>query len=143
MRPCGGGYLKENELHLVLEIRSARESLGKYLLQRMERLVVMLGGTCESCRSYPSLNFHPASKLREIAVEQFRSFYGAGPDILTVHAGLEVGYLLEGNPDIDAISLGPNCFDFHSPTESLQISSMKKFYTYLCHILAAIRQAAD
>lgn len=135
----GEVYLEGDQLHLVLEIRSARESLRTYLLRRMERLAALLGGTCESCRAYPSWNFHPVSPLREIAAEQYRAVYGGEPDVLTVHAGLEVGYLLERRPEVDAISLGPNCRDFHSPAESMEISSMKKFYPYLCQILAAIR----
>ena len=50
----------------------------------------------------------------------------------------EVGFLTEGKPDIDAIAIGPNCWNFHSPSEMLQISSARKVYQLMCHILSAI-----
>ena len=64
--------------------------------------------------------------------------FGQEPEHLTVHAGLEVGFLTEGKPDIDAIAIGPNCWNFHSPSEMLQISSARKVYQLMCHILSAI-----
>lgn len=135
----GEMYLEDEELHFVLEIRSARESLRTYLYHRMERLAGMLGGYCEYSRTYPSWNFHPRSKLRRICREAYQTSYGLEPVFQTVHAGLEVGYLLERRPEIDAISIGPNCWDFHSPAETVQISSVKNFYEYLCKLLALIR----
>lgn len=135
----GEMYLEDKELHFVLEIRSARESLRSYLYSRMERLAALLGGRCEFSRSYPSWNFHSKSKLRRICREAYQISYGVEPAFQTVHAGLEVGYLLEQRPEIDAIAIGPNCWDFHSPAETVQISSVKRFYTYLCELLALIR----
>ncbi len=132
-------YLEDGMLHLVLEIRSARDSLRAYLYQRMERLAALLGGQCEWSNAYPSWNFQPDSRLRQIAARAFQTAYGSEPAYLTVHAGLEVGYLLNSRPDVDAISIGPDCRDFHSPTESVQISSVKNFYSYFCLLLALLQ----
>ncbi len=139
----GEVYLEGEQLHLVLEIRSARESLRTWVVQRLERLAKLLGGTLETCRSYPSWNFRPRSRLRDTVAREYRAFYGGEPDIRTVHAGLEVGYLLSGKPEVDAVSLGPDCWDFHSPSESLRISSAKKFLPYLQRIVAALAQPED
>ena len=135
----GEVYLNENELHVVLEIRSARESLRTYLFQRMERLAKLLGGTCTCCNSYPSWEFRPASTLRDTYGKVYRSFEGKDPTYLTVHAGLEVGCFFATKPEIDAISIGPNCWQFHSPSERVSISSTKKVYQYLCATLAELR----
>ncbi len=131
--------LSGEELHMVLEIRSARESLRTWLYQRMERLASLLGGSCTCCSPYPSWNFRSSSKLRDTAADVYRRLRGREPELLTVHAGLEVGYLLERRPEVDAISLGPDCRDFHSPSESLDIGSVMRFYPYLTELLAALR----
>ena len=135
----GEVYLDENELHVIIEIRSARESLRTYLFQRMERLAKMLGGECTWCNSYPSWEFRPVSTLRETYGKVYRSFEGKDPTYLTVHAGLEVGCFFATKPEIDAISIGANCWQFHSPSECVSISSTKKVYQYLCATLAELR----
>ena len=135
----GEVYLNTGELHIVTEIRSARESLRTYLFQRMERLAKMMGGTCAFCNSYPSWDFRPTSALREVYGKTYERFEGRQPDYLTVHAGLEVGCFFATKPEIDAISIGPNCWNFHSPSECVSISSTKKVYQYLCATLAELR----
>lgn len=132
-------YLTEKQLHLVFEIRSARPSLGHYLYQRMCRLAQVLGGACEASKSYPSWDFQPNSPLREIAGEAYRSLFGGEPGYLTVHAGLEVGYLCQKKPGLDAISIGPNCKNFHSPSEEMSVSSARRVYQFLCDILERCR----
>lgn len=131
-------YLNEKELHLVLEIRSARDSLCTYLFQQMERLAQLLGGTCRWSNAYPSWDFHPDSPLRQLCGEVYEKNYGKKPSFRTIHAGLEVGYFFEANNHIDAVAMGADCWDFHSPSETLRISSVKKVYQYLCDVLAAI-----
>lgn len=127
-----------DRLHCVLEIRSARDSLGAYLFQRMGRLAALFGGSCHWCSAYPSWNFRPESDLRKVCSQVYEKMFGAEPRFLTVHAGLEVGCFFARRPGLDAVSIGPNCRDFHSPTEALEISSVKKVYQYLCRILEAI-----
>lgn len=132
-------YLDQHELHFVIEIRAARNSRRTYLFQRMQRLAHMFGGTCHFCNAYPSWYFQSESKLRELCGQVYEQSFGEKPNFLTVHAGLEVGYFFETKPDIDAVSIGPNCWDFHSPSEALSISSTQRVYGYLTSVLAAIR----
>lgn len=131
-------HLTDSELHIVLEVRSARDSLRTYLFQRMEQLAKLLCGHCECSNIYPSWEFHPNSKLKTIANDTYQNLFGKNPIFLTVHAGLEVGCLFEKNSNIDAISLGPTCWFFHSPNERMSISAAKDMYQYLCQLLAAI-----
>lgn len=135
----GEVYLEPSQLHCVLEIRSARNSLGTYLFQRMERLAALLGGSCQWCSAYPSWDFRPESGLRTVCSQVYEEMFGFEPHFLTVHAGLEVGCFFARRPGLDAVAIGPNCRDFHSPTEALEISSVKKVYRYLCRVLEAIR----
>lgn len=132
-------YLTETELHMVFEIRSARPSLGTYLCQRICRLAKIMGGSCETSKSYPSWNFQPDSPIRKIAGESYRDLFGQEPKYLTIHAGLEVGCLSQKKPGLDAISIGPNCWNFHSPSEEMSVSSARRTYQLLCNILERCR----
>lgn len=132
-------YLDRETLHFVTEIRSARDSLCAYLYQRMERLAALFGGSCQWCSGYPSWYFRPQSRLREICKPVYEADYGREPVFRTLHAGLEVGYLSMGKPDMDAIAFGPDCWGYHSPSEGLRISSVRKAYAFLCHLLTAMR----
>lgn len=135
----GEVYLDAQELHIVIEIRSAHESSRTFLFQKMERLTEMFGGSCRWSNAYPSWNLHPVSPFRQLCSDVYEENYGEKPSLHMVHAGLEVGYFFATNPDIDAVAIGPDCWDFHSPGESVRISSVKKVYDYLCDILTAIR----
>ena len=132
-------FLTEEGLRIVYEIRSARPSLGNYLYQRLCRLAKMLGGKCTTDWFYPSWSFQPESRLRSIASEAYRELFGCDAQYLTVHAGLEVGFFSEKKPELDAISIGPDCWNFHSPSEEMSISSVRRVYRLLCNILARCR----
>lgn len=67
------------------------------------------------------------------------SLFGCDAQYLTVHAGLEVGFFSEKKPELDAISIGPDCWNFHSPSEEMSISSVRRVYRLLCNILARCR----
>ena len=134
-----GTYLDENELHFVIEIRSARDSLRTYLFQRMQRLARLLGGTCVWSNDYPSWNLQAVSPLRDICARVYEQTFGGQPVMLTVHGGLEVGYFTARCPGMDAVSIGPDCRNFHSPSEMVSIPSVRRVYGYLCSVLKEIR----
>lgn len=131
-------HLTDKELHIVLEIRSARASLCTYLFQRMEQLAALLGGSCTSSNAYPSWDFRANSQLQKTAGQVYHDLFGKDPVFLTVHAGLEVGCFFEKKHDLDAIAIGPTCWAFHSPDERMSISGAKDMYRYLCQLLAAL-----
>ena len=55
---------------------------------------------------------------------------------LAVHAGLECGCFVDKiQGDMDAISIGPNAWDLHSPNERLSVSSTEKVYKFLTKVL--------
>ena len=54
---------------------------------------------------------------------------------MAIHAGLECGLLLDKMPHAEAISLGPDMFDVHTPSERLSISSTERTWEFLVTIL--------
>ena len=69
-------------------------------------------------------------------VAKYTQLFGEEPKVSAIHAGLECGILGQNYPDMDMISFGPTIRGAHSPDERVQISSVRKFWTYLLAILA-------
>lgn len=135
--------LRENSLDLVLEIRSAQDSLRFFIYRKVERLARLLGAVCEYSEEYPGWEYDPSSALTALACDVYREMHGRDLRRLTLHAGLEPGCLLRARPELDAISIGPNLWNLHSVDESLSISSVRRFYQYLQYILTAIYTRRD
>ena len=135
----GEADLREDSLELVLEIRAATDSQRFYIYRRLETLAGLLGGTCSYSEAYPGWACNPTSPLTRLASRVHRELYGSEPRLTTIHAGLEPGCLLASDPNLDAISIGPNLWNLHTVEESLSISSVRRFYEYLQHVLTAIR----
>ncbi|MBO6008087.1 MAG: M20/M25/M40 family metallo-hydrolase, partial [Lachnospiraceae bacterium] len=76
------------------------------------------------------------SPLRDKMVRVFTDMYGRAPKVEAIHAGLECGFFMDKAPDIDAVSIGPDMQDIHSPSERLSISSTQRTYDYLLKVLS-------
>lgn len=131
----GEMYLEEKGYRVVYEIRAAHNSSRNHIAHVIERLAHTLGGTCKVHSAYPSWSYRSQSPLREAAVKVFEAANGCSPKVFCVHAGLEVGCFFATKPEMDAISIGPNCYGLHSPEEKVSISSTRKVYGMLQSLL--------
>lgn len=68
----------------------------------------------------------------------FEEMYGKKPQVEAIHAGLECGLLLNKRPGMDAVSIGPDMKDIHTPQERLSISSTARVYDFLKKVLERI-----
>ncbi len=68
----------------------------------------------------------------------YKKMYGKTPEIKAIHAGLECGLLGGVYPKLDMISFGPTIKYPHSPDEKVNISSVKKFFDFLCEGLKQV-----
>lgn len=105
----------------------------------MEQLAEALGVECEVGGYYPGWEYVKNSPLRDLCIETYKDIYKKEPVVEAIHAGLECGLLMEKIPGLDAISLGPNTWDVHSPDEHVSISSTENVYSLLCEILKRIK----
>lgn len=80
------------------------------------------------------------SPLLSIARQVSASIYGEAPSVYSIHAGLELGELVaKFEPGTtQAISLGPDVVDVHSPAERLDLASTERFYKVVRTILQVI-----
>ncbi len=97
------------------------------------------GAEVESDDAYPGWKPNPDSPIVQKTAEVYQKLFGEAPAIKAIHAGLECGLLIEKIPDMDAVSIGPEIHNAHSPEERVQISSVQKFYR---HVVALLEELA-
>ena len=51
--------------------------------------------------------------------------------IVSIHAGLECGFLKAKYPNMDIASIGPEILGAHSPDERLNIEGAEEYYKWL------------
>jgi dipeptidase D len=54
---------------------------------------------------------------------------------VAIHAGLECGVFMNKISGLDAISIGPDMYDVHTPNEHLSIPSAEKLWDFLLEVL--------
>lgn len=132
----GEVYIKDGYVYLVTEIRATFEKNRDYLYNKIALIGKYLGGELRGFSAYPSWVYKPHSNLRDIANKVYSDLFGEEIKTLAVHAGLECGCFVDKiQGDMDAISIGPNAWDLHSPDERLSVSSTEKVYKFLTKIL--------
>jgi dipeptidase D len=68
-------------------------------------------------------------------VKTYREMFGAEPQVVAIHAGLECGLFAGNLPGLSAISLGCNIKDLHTPAERMELSSYERIYRTLLTFL--------
>ena len=68
-------------------------------------------------------------------VQTYRDMFGAEPQVVAIHAGLECGLLGDKLSGLDCVSFGPQMQDIHTSREKLNIASVARMWDYLLEIL--------
>lgn len=131
----GEVYLKDEYLHIIAEIRSSFEFNREYLYKKFELIAQYLNAELNYFSAYPSWEYSSNSPLRDTAEKVYSELFGEKVKVLALHAGLECGCFAPKIENMDAISIGPNTWDLHSPKERLSVSSTDKIYKFLTKIL--------
>ena len=130
----------DNEITFECAVRSSVSTLKNDITNKMELLANTLNGSLTLESDYPAWEYSKGSKLEEICVETYEKLTGKKPTIMAIHAGLECGLLLDKIPHAQAISLGPDMDNVHTPEEHLSISSTQNTWNYLVAILKSMNQ---
>ena len=73
--------------------------------------------------------------MREVFQESYRDLFGTDLKIESIHAGLECGLFADALDGLDAIAVGPQLHDVHTPDEHMDLASFENFYTLLVDVL--------
>lgn len=130
---------KDKEVWLVNEIRSSVRSLKNNIFSQIETLAEAMGGSTAVESDYPEWEYNPDSKLRPLFIKVYKEIYKKEPEIVAIHAGLECGVFMNKLKGLDAISLGPDMHDVHTPNEHLSIPSTERVYELLLAVLKEMK----
>ena len=129
---------KAGEIRVETSQRSSVESQKKMIAQMVKTVFELTGAEVKQGAGYPGWAPNPNSRMVKLTEAAYRKVYGAEPETMAIHAGLETGLFLTKYPWLDMVSVGPNMVSIHSPEERLQISSVQKFWPYVKEIIASI-----
>ena len=134
------GIVFTEEKHAVIRfsLRSSVTSFKKFMSDKLEYLISILGGESSTEGNYPAWEYKKDSELREVFKDLYTKEYGKAPVFEVMHAGLECGLLFDKCPGLDIISIGPDMKDVHSPNESLGLESAVRVYKFLEKLICAL-----
>lgn len=135
------GILKVENGNVRVEfaVRSSIKESKEKLVKQLINLTEEFGGTNLITGVYPGWKYEVNSPLRDTMVRVFRDMYSREPKIEAIHAGLECGWFMDKGEGFDAVSIGPDMQDIHSPSERLSISSTARTYDFLLRVLAELK----
>jgi len=127
--------LEEEGLRYTCSVRSAVASQKERLRRLLRVLAESAGGTVSERGDYPGWAYRRDSALQALVLDAYRDLTGKEGRVSATHGGLECGLLIDKLPGLDALSLGPNLSDVHSPRERLDVASAARTYALVCEVL--------
>jgi dipeptidase D len=132
--------LGEDTCMMTFSVRSALRSEKEALSDQLQYITEFLGGEYTIHGAYPSWPYKKDSNLRALLIEKYSEQFGVEPKIEAIHAGLECGLFCEKIEGLDAISLGPEVFDIHTPKERMNVESVKRYWDFLRNAITHFNQ---
>jgi len=129
---------EDDRVEVTTSHRSSIMSALFAVREQVRSISQQAGATMHADDAYPGWKPNPSSPVVQKTMQVYEQLFGTAPELKAIHAGLECGLILEKVPGMDAVSIGPQIENAHSPEESVQISSVKKFYEHLKALLAAL-----
>ena len=120
---------------IILSPRSSITSLQDDLKDRMRMLAEVLGFDVAFDYEYPGWSYVEHSPVRDVFKQSYRELFGRELKIESIHAGLECGLFAEALDGLDAIAVGPQLYDVHTPDEHMELASFERFYLLLTDVL--------
>lgn len=128
----------ETEIIMKRLIRSNVEKQKYDLAAEIKELTIAHKGTVTESGDYPGWSYRENSPLRDLMIKIFEKQYARSPVIQAIHAGVECGMFDIALPGLDAVSIGPDMENIHTPNERLSISSTARVWNYLLAVLAEL-----
>jgi dipeptidase D len=125
----------DDEAKMIMSHRSSLMSALLAVRSQTGSVCRQAGASVSVDDAYPGWAPNPSSPILKTTIEVYEKLFGRKAEVKAIHAGLECGLLLEKVPDMDAVSIGPEIRNAHSPDEMVQISSVQKFYRHVKGLL--------
>jgi len=125
----------EGEANVVMLVRSLNDEMKRALASRLQSCFVLGGMKVNFTAPYSGWELPANSALVKRCCETYEKLFGAPLKVSSVHCGLECGILSSLYPQLDIVSFGPTIHHPHSPQESVEIQSVRKFWQFLVSLL--------
>lgn len=115
--------------------RASREDALDWLERDIERFALTLGGSV--CHSSRHVGWESAGE-GQLCLQWKKALgevTGIKPTVSVIHAGLECGMITAALPGTEAISVGCNIHDLHTPAETMELDSFERIYKTLLRFL--------
>ena len=132
-----------DQISVTVSCRSFSQRDNTASVEKIKKIFRRYGFALKQLPGYPPWEPESAdSRLITTAVKTYKKLFKKAPKTLPMHAGLECGVIKNKYPHLEAISLGPNIKNPHSPDEKIEIKSIKNTWELLQHMtkkLSAIK----
>lgn len=125
----------DDMLKLTWSVRSSVNQERAELVEKLRELAAFYDAQIDVRGEYPAWEYRKDSPLRDTMKRVYQDMYGAQPEVVAIHAGLECGLLSEKLPGLDCVSIGPNMKDIHTSRERLEIESTRRTWEFILEVL--------
>ena len=126
---------EDGETVFTVMPRSSADSRLDLLIRKIELLAGLLGARAEFFDRHPGWAFAPESRVRKVYLETYREQTGTEARVEAIHAGLECGVIGQKLGGLDAVSIGPDLRDIHTPDERMELRSFADTYALVKRML--------
>lgn len=129
----GGG-----EAQFLILARSSNEGMMEYITTMLESCFGMAGMKVTTDGHYGAWQPNFGAQITGIMTKLYSELFEEEAVVQVVHAGLECSLIGQVYPKMELISFGPTLRSPHTPDERCCISSVEKFWMFLCTLLKNI-----
>ena len=108
------------------------------LLNRVSWIAKGNGASAKIDSNYPAWRYAENSYLRDKMCDIYKDMFHKELVVGVFHVGLECGFLLDKLKGADAVSIGPDIIDIHTPNEKMDIESVGRMWDYLLRVLEEV-----
>lgn len=127
---------KDNEIKFTIALRGALESYNQEGMSHLKLLSQIFDVTYNIDVHFSAWEYSPKSEFREILKKLYHKYYQHEIKVTATHGSLECGMFKALIPELDIITLGPECRNAHTPNEAMNLASFDKMYDFLKLLLS-------
>ncbi len=135
----GSLHLEEEDLEIGFLTRSSIDTQKEMLVQRLQAIMEEFGGEAVVESNYCAWQYEKESPFRDRCVEVYRELTGKEPQVVMIHGGLECGIFSGAMPGLEAVSMGPDLKDIHTPDERLNLPSTQRLWAYVKKLMESLK----
>ena len=128
----------EDGVQFSCSLRSSVDSAKTALMRKVSMVGKAFGCEISVHGEYPAWEYLRESAFRDELVKIYKDMTGEEPIVETIHAGVECGLLASKLPGLDAVSIGPEMHDIHTPKERLGIASTERIYNFVVKVIESM-----